>query len=205
MTRLMVEVRKLLHVGFSMRDFFTASTLRKFAGLLDELRRTPARQTTSYRPMHARDAEWGKQPMPFLRREAELPATIAPARGLAFQPPRGRRTALLTGATGFLGAYVVAEVLRTADAHLHCLVRPKEDASSKGRIEEQLRQYGLWGEDEEWQAAWEQRVHAVSGDVILPRLGMTDQTFETLAREVDCIIHSAAHVNFIYPYEGLEG
>jgi myxalamid-type nonribosomal peptide synthetase MxaA len=124
---------------------------------------------------------------------------------LAFQANRGRRTALLTGATGFLGAYVVAEVLRTTDAHLHCLVRPKEDASSKGRIEEQLRQYDLWDEGEEWQAAWNERIHAISGDVILPRLGMADQAFETLAREVDCIIHSAAHVNFIYPYEALKG
>ena len=37
----------------------------------------------------------------------------------------------------------------------------------------------------------------------LPRLGMTDELYERLARQVDAIFHSAAHVNFIYPYEAL--
>ena len=202
MTQLMVEVRKLAGVRFSMRDFFAASTLWKFAALIDELKRAPASEAGTYMAMHARDSEWGKQRMIFLRREAELPPNIAPARGLTFQP-QVPRTALLTGATGFLGAYIVAEVLRTTDAHRHCLVRPKQGAASKARIEAQLRTYELWrGDDEAWQAAWA-RVHG-GGDVILPRLGLADAAYESLARDIDCIIHSAAHVNFIYPYEALK-
>ena len=47
------------------------------------------------------------------------------------------------------------------------------------------------------------RVRVVEGDVTLPRLGLDDSIYESLARELDCIIHSAAHVNFIYPYEAL--
>jgi thioester reductase-like protein len=43
----------------------------------------------------------------------------------------------------------------------------------------------------------------IEGDVTLPRLGIVDAAYESLARDVDCIIHSAAHVNFIYPYEAL--
>jgi len=46
-------------------------------------------------------------------------------------------------------------------------------------------------------------LHVVDGDVTLPRLGMKDSDYETLAREVDAIFHGAAHVNFIYPYEAL--
>jgi myxalamid-type nonribosomal peptide synthetase MxaA len=203
MTQLMVAVRRLFGVSFSMRDFFAASTLRKFAALIDELKRAPASEAAGYVAMHARDSEWGKQRMAFLRREAELPANIAPARGLTFTP-QPARTALLTGATGFLGAYIVAETLRSTDVHLHCLVRAKQGANSKARIAAQLRNYELWRDDEAWQAAWDARVHVIAGDVILPRLGLADGAYESLARDIDCIIHSAAHVNFIYPYEALK-
>ena len=203
MTQLMVAVRKLFGVSFSMRDFFAASTLRKFAALIDELKRVPAHEAATYLALHARDSEFAKSRMTFLRREAELPPGIVPARGLTFTPTRAR-TALLTGATGFLGAYIVAEVLRSTDVHLHCLVRPKQGADSKARIASQLKTYELWRDDPAWQAAFAERVHVVAGDVILPRLGLDDDTHEALAREIDCIIHSAAHVNFIYPYEALK-
>jgi amino acid adenylation domain-containing protein/thioester reductase-like protein len=204
MTQLMVAVRRLFQVSFSMRDFFGASTVREFAALIDVLRRSASNEAASYQPVHARDSEWGRQRMAFLRREADLPSHIAPRRGLTFQPGQ-TRAFLLTGATGFLGAYLVAEILRTTDARLHCLVRAKQGGSQKARIEEQLRQYQLWTDDERWRSAWETRLHVVSGDLILPRLGLADAAYEALAREIDCIIHSAAHVNFIYPYEALKG
>ena len=204
MTQLMVEVRRQFHVTFSLRDFFAAPTLRKFSALVDELRGLSASGANGRDQKRARDAEWGKQRMAFLQREAELPLHIAPARGLTFRPGAEVRNVLLTGATGFLGAYILNEILQTGDAHVHCLVRSKQTASSHARIEEQLRKYQLWPEGEKWRSAWEQRVHVVAGDVILPRLGLPDPAYESLAREIDCIIHSAAHVNFIYPYEALK-
>jgi myxalamid-type nonribosomal peptide synthetase MxaA len=204
MTQLMVEVRKQFHVTFSLRDLFAASTLRKFSALVDELQGSSTGGANGRDQKRARDAEWGRQRMAFLQREAELPLHIAPARGLTFRPAVEVRNVLLTGATGFLGAYILNEILQTSSAHVHCLVRSKQTASSHARIEVQLRQYRLWSEVEKWQSAWEQRVHVVAGDVILPRLGLTDPAYETLAREIDCIIHSAAHVNFIYPYEALK-
>jgi thioester reductase-like protein len=141
--------------------------------------------------------------MDFLRREAELPANIAPARGLTYEQPSQTRAVLLTGATGFVGAYLAAELLNRTDADVYCLVRRRPDVSSKARIEHQLRAYAVWGDDEVWRTAWERRIHVVEGDVILPRLGLADPVYESLSRDVDCIIHSAAHVNFIYPYEAL--
>jgi myxalamid-type nonribosomal peptide synthetase MxaA len=158
----------------------------------------------SDRRMRDRDPEWGKQRMTFLRREGELPSSIAPARGLMFQPTPSIRSILLTGATGFLGVYILEEALRTTNVDLHCLIRERHGVSPKTRIEEQLREYALWKEDEGWKAAWESRVHLVSGDIILPRLGIADHTYEHLARNVDAIIHTAAHANFIYPYEALK-
>jgi myxalamid-type nonribosomal peptide synthetase MxaA len=204
MTPLMVEVRKLFNVTFSMRDFFAASTLMKFSSLIDKLQRSTSEASSKILALGMRGSEWGRERMAFLRREAELPSNIAPARGFTFQPHPPIRSVLLTGATGFLGAYLVNEILRTTDAHLHCLIRARDGLNSKVRMQEQLRHYELWQEGEHWQGVWEERVHVVAGDIILPRLGLPDPIYESLAREIDCIIHSAAHVNFIYPYEALK-
>ena len=52
--------------------------------------------------------------------------------GLTFEPVPAAppRTMLLTGATGFLGAFVLAELLAQTDAHIHCLVRAPTAATA---------------------------------------------------------------------------
>ncbi len=205
MTLLMVEVRKLFQVSFRLREFFDAATLSKFAALIDERRKQQRAEESSEGPSSqpSRNAEWARQRMAFLQREAQLPHYIAPARGLVFQPADEIRTVFLTGGTGFLGAYVIAEILNTTQAELYCLVRPRRGEDGKERIARQMRHYEVWGTDEAWQSAWENRLHVVEGDVTLPRMGMQDVMYETLAEKVDAIFNGAAHVNFIYPYEAL--
>ncbi len=204
MTLLMVEVRKLYQVSFNLREFFGASTLKRFASLIDERRQQESAGAHSGQLASSnRSAEWARQRMAFLQREALLPHYITPARGMVYQPAPEIRTVLLTGATGFLGAYTVAEILKTTNAQLYCLVRPKRGENGKDRIEKQMRYYEVWGADEAWQSAWDQRLHVIDGDVTLPRMGMSDAMYETLAETVDAIFHGAAHVNFIYPYEAL--
>jgi thioester reductase-like protein len=150
-----------------------------------------------------RSSDWGRERMAFLQREAELPGYIRPGRGARYHDLAEASTVLLTGATGFPGIHIVAEILGTTRAHLYCLVRPKRGETGLERIEKELRRFDLWSEDEAWQTAWRDRLEAVEGDVSLPRLGLPDEIYEALAREVEVIIHGAAHVNFIYPYEAL--
>jgi thioester reductase-like protein len=141
--------------------------------------------------------------MAFLQREAELPRYITPARGMTYQPMNEIKSILLTGGTGFLGVYVIAEILKTTQTEIYCLVRPRRGEDSKQRIEKQMKRYQVWAEEEAWISSFEKRVHVVDGDVTLPRLGINDSDYETLSRNVDAIFHGAAHVNFIYPYEAL--
>jgi amino acid adenylation domain-containing protein/thioester reductase-like protein len=203
MTLLMLEVRKLFQVNFNLREFFSASTLRKFAALIDERGQATGNSNLGRETASARTSEWARQRMAFLQREAELPRYIAPARGMMYQPVTEIKNVLLTGGTGFLGAYTIAEILNTTNADIYCLVRPRRGEISKQRIENQMKRYQIWAGDEAWSSAWENRLHIVDGDVTLPRLGMKDSDYETLSHEVDAIFHGAAHVNFIYPYEAL--
>jgi amino acid adenylation domain-containing protein/thioester reductase-like protein len=204
MTLLMVEVRKQFQVGFSMREFFGASTLIEFARLIDERQAQEAKNSNLGRsPALLQSPEWARQRMAFLQREAELPRYLAPARGLVYQPVAEIQNVLITGGTGFLGAYIIAEIIQTTNAEIHCLVRPRRGENSKQRIENQMKRYQVWDGSEAWQSAWENRLHVVEGDVTLPRLGVKDIDYERLSRDVDAIFHGAAHVNFIYPYEAL--
>ena len=205
MTLLMIEVRKSFQIHFSLREFFGASTLRKFAALIDERRQEIGISNLGREPASTRTSEWARQRMAFLQREAELPRYIAPARGMTYQPVKEIKSILLTGGTGFLGAYVIAEILKTTQADIYCLVRPRRGENSKQRIENQMKRYQVWddAEREASQSSFASRLHVVDGDVTLPRLGMNDVDYESLSRNVDAIFHGAAHVNFIYPYEAL--
>lgn len=204
-TMLVIEIRDTFDVQFMLREFFEARTLSKLAALIDSRRvEKPAEQTEPEPATRAdQSADWARQRMAYLDREAELPPYIAPARGLTYQAPKELRKVFLTGATGFLGVYMVSEILKTTSAELYCLVRPKRGEDGKERIEKQMRRYDVWSDDPAWQTAWQNRLHIVEGDVTLPRLGMKGDTYDKLAVEIDAIFHSAAHVNFIYPYEAL--
>jgi thioester reductase-like protein len=107
------------------------------------------------------------------------------------------RSVFVTGATGFLGAFLLRQLIDTTPAHvsLVCLVRTKNDGSPLDRIRENLGYYGLWD------SGVDQRVVALNGDLTRPQLGLGDQEWDTLATSVSMIFHCASLVNYVYPYE----
>ncbi|MGF6911741.1 amino acid adenylation domain-containing protein/thioester reductase-like protein, partial [Kitasatospora sp. MAP12-15] len=107
------------------------------------------------------------------------------------------RRVLLTGATGFLGAYLLAELIRSTDATVDCLVRAGSDQAAEQRLRSVLERYELWSPQ---LAA---RTVAVAGDLALPRFGLTDRHFDELAARTDAVYHSGAAVNVTQPYPEL--
>ncbi|WP_433390771.1 amino acid adenylation domain-containing protein [Micromonospora sp. KLBMP9576] len=107
------------------------------------------------------------------------------------------RHVFLTGATGFLGVYLLRELLDTTDAVVHCLVRADSPAQGMARVQANARHY--FGADLAGYAA-AGRIVAVPGDLAAPGLGLPEATFDALARTVDVIHHPGGAVNFIYPY-----
>jgi thioester reductase-like protein/amino acid adenylation domain-containing protein len=103
----------------------------------------------------------------------------------------------ITGATGFLGAFLLRQLIDTTPATvpLHCLVRADDAQAPIDRIRENLRHYGLWDTD------LTARVTALSGDLSQPQLGLTDAQWQRLASDVSMIFHCASLVNYVYPYE----
>jgi thioester reductase-like protein len=129
-----------------------------------------------------------------LRAEAVLAAGIDPSRA---QPPAGGEPAaiLLTGATGFLGAFLLSELFARTSARIYCLVRAADVVQARQRIGANLSTYLLPAVDE--------RVVPVLGDLSLPSLGLHGGAFDRLADEVDVIYHCGAAVKWTYPYRAL--
>jgi amino acid adenylation domain-containing protein/thioester reductase-like protein len=104
----------------------------------------------------------------------------------------------LTGATGFLGAFLLQELLQQTRSDIYCLVRADSLAEGQARIQASLKRYLLWDED------FSNRIKLVLGDLSQPFLGIKTSQFERLAEKIDIIYHCGAWVNIIYPYSILK-
>ncbi len=107
----------------------------------------------------------------------------------------GPGAVLLTGATGFLGAFVLRELLNTATSDVYCLVRASDAAHAWQRLRAQDERYALGGVFDS------PRVHVLVGDLDAPRLGLSEQTYASLAADLREIYHCAAMVDAVSSYD----
>ncbi len=129
--------------------------------------------------------------------EVRLDPTIAAGTQSA-EPTGPPRHVLLTGATGFLGAFLLRELLDRTAADVHCLVRAESVEAGRVRLRQTLQSYSLWHDD------LGARIVPVPGDLGEPGLGVSAATSAELAATIDVIYHSGAFVNWIFPYERLK-
>ncbi|KAJ5175188.1 uncharacterized protein N7482_001065 [Penicillium canariense] len=99
---------------------------------------------------------------------------------------------IITGATGNLGAFIVAEILkRPRVSEVWALVRAPGQAAAGARLWKALADRKIPLKDEE--AA---KLRAVPCDLAQPNLGLESHVLEHLLSSLTCVIHSAWAVNF---------
>ncbi len=96
----------------------------------------------------------------------------------------------LTGASGFLGTYVLAKLLNDPQAIVIALVR------SEARLKEAVKHYRL---TVDWS-----RVTILVGDLSAPLFGMSEESFAQTAKSVEAVIHNGAEVNGLFEYSMLK-
>ncbi len=96
----------------------------------------------------------------------------------------------LTGATGFLGAHILRELLRNK-VKVVCLVRNEE------RLRQTLGRYF----PKEYKYF---NYKVVKGDIEAEHFGLNDVEYSILVRKVDTVIHTAANVHHAGHYEDFE-
>jgi thioester reductase-like protein len=136
-----------------------------------------------------------------LRADATLPDDIQMPNG-SYMPLRDAKTILVTGTTGFLGAFLLSDLVDRTSARIICLVRfnnPEDYDRSNGiaRIRRNLLDMGLWRD------TIMERIELLPGNLSRRRFGLSADAWFELAARIDVIIHAAATVNLVYPYAAL--
>jgi thioester reductase-like protein len=131
-----------------------------------------------------------------MRADARLPLpSLPPAR-------EGVPTdVLLTGATGFVGPFLLSSLLQQTSYTVHALVRGTDAAHGLDRILASLRRAQLWTPALE--AEVRERVRVICGDLAEPHLGIGEAAFQRLADSIHAIVHNGALVNYVRTYDGL--
>jgi thioester reductase-like protein len=114
---------------------------------------------------------------------AERPRTRASRR-------RGGDALLLTGATGFVGAELLARYVQLTDRTIYVLIRADDARHAAERLRETLR-CALGSAEPHLQ-----RVRALAGDITHDGLGLDPQHALEAAGEISEIVHGAASVSF---------
>ncbi|KAF8859614.1 nonribosomal peptide synthetase 10 [Acephala macrosclerotiorum] len=136
-----------------------------------------------------------------LRADSILPEDIKPS-GSPMCSLSTATTVLLTGATGFLGAFLLYDLLESTSARILCLVRfsdPIEGDAAAGiaRIRKNLLDLGLWHD------SFLDRMEIIPGNLGHSKLGLASDVYKELVANVHVIIHAGASVNLVYPYAAL--
>ncbi len=183
-TQLVFQLQKALQVEVSVRLLFEAPTVAGMAEMI-EADRGPDAVAALQR---ARAAA--------IRADAVLDPSIS-AEGVPLAVVAEPEHVLLTGVTGFLGAFLLSELVRQTKATVHCLVRAEDTTAAWAKLKRHLEPYALWNE------RLRERIEVVIGDLSLPLLGLSATDFESLASTLHVIYHSGAEVNFVRPYRAL--
>lgn len=185
-TQLLAKVRNTFDIELPLKDLFDAPTIadlgesiNRIRGVEDNTERSKTDETKIN-----------------FNSEAILDPDIVPTSN--FVNTITPKSIFLTGATGFLGAFLLNELLQQTTADIYCLIRAENITQAQKRIKTKLQSYLLWDE------SFSQRIIPVVGDLSRSLLGLSVDRFKTIAETVDVIYHNGAWVNFTYPYSQLK-
>lgn len=152
---------------------------------------------TFVRAMHNQGESLSVPKPEALRAQAVLDPAIRPA--APWKPSQTPPQAIfLTGVTGYLGAFLLHELLARTTAQIYCLIRADDQHHALLRLKQTLARYQIGGE------GWQERVVLIVGDLRKPLLGIEPELFQRLASTIEVIYHSAAEVHYLHPYAALK-
>lgn len=104
---------------------------------------------------------------------------------------------LLTGSTGYLGTYLLREILEHTDSKVHLIIRGNSEEEARTRIIDKMNYYF----DKNLYEKYITRIAVYIGDLTKEHLSICDNTYKFLCEKIDCIINSAANVSHFGKYE----
>lgn len=195
--RMLLQVRnRWKGIDILMQSIYDYPTLEAFAAELDRALKPEGRLL---KPDSQTNGTAVKQDQHYSEDAKDL-ANQLPKSFPAVSGGSGRPlTVLLTGATGFLGAYILRDLLQQGGPVQNVIahVRAKDAETASARVQQTCTAYGIWRSD------WKSRLECVAGDLEKPNLGLSTETWSRLATRVDVVIHNGAKVHWVTPYPNL--
>ncbi len=108
---------------------------------------------------------------------------------------------VLTGATGFLGSHVLAEILDNTSSKVYCLLRPDPSIDINTKLLHRLNYY--FGN--KYDSLINDRIFAISCDITKEDFSLDSGTVKQLTRNVSTVINCAALVKHYGAYENFKG
>ncbi|CAG8662938.1 10702_t:CDS:2, partial [Dentiscutata heterogama] len=111
-----------------------------------------------------------------------------------------RKVFFVTGVTGFLGAFILSDLLsNNNEIKIIAHVRAETKQLGMERLKKSCKSHLVWRD--EWES--EGRLEVVCGDLEKERLGIEEEDWKSLCERVDVIVHNGAFVHWVYPYPKL--
>lgn len=107
------------------------------------------------------------------------------------------KNVLLTGATGFLGAHILNEYFMSDNiGKIYCFVRNKNNKDSEKRLKDTIRFY--FGD--KYDNYLGKKIIVVVADMSKNKFGLKEEEYESIAKNIDIVINSAALVKHYGEY-----
>lgn len=207
-TRLIFEIRKIFIIEAPLGLIFAQPTISGLAAAVDTLRDPDfgiaPQDSAPPTPRHAVDGIQ-KKIAPVVAEYGQDFEHLVPRLRDSYPPLPSdfdtcALTVFLTGATGYLGAFVLRDLLQRQQRvqKVICLVRSPSVENGLERLKEGSSDRGVW--DEEWVASG--RLEVVIGDLGQDRFGMNESTWARIAAEADVVLHNGALVRLLWDLVG---
>jgi len=167
----LAKIAEICRISLKVTDVYRCPTIRQIALLVSE-------RNTGDRLVN-------------LSEEARLDPSICP-KELRIGPQGD--SILLTGSTGFVGRFVLEELLNKTSRNIHCLVRCRSELQGLNRLRSILKKWRLWRGDHD------NRLFVVPGDLRLARFGIDEKAYERLSGEIGAVFHCATSMNHLETY-----
>lgn len=101
---------------------------------------------------------------------------------------------LLTGVTGFFGAFILRTLILNTQSTIFCLIRAQNQRDAWARLIDSLKRYGINID------GFESRIVILIGDLTKPNLGLDGDFYQELIHTIDIVYHNGSMVHFISAY-----
>ena len=202
-TRLIFEIRKTFVVNAPLGLIFDKPTIAELSRAIDSLRNADLGLTgvsdlmNPLAPNHTEESPARNLPANYSQDFESLRSMLRPSYPHPTLPAAGGYiTVFLTGATGFLGAFILRSILSHERVRkVICLVRSTTDAKAAERLAQSTSDRGVW--DESWIRTGQLEV--LCGDLDKEAFGLNPGEWDRVAGEADVIIHNGALVSIPSP------